>query len=1001
MDDLLGEFLTETAEGLAELDTELVRLERNPNDPNLLGKIFRIVHTIKGTCGFLDLPRLERLGHAAENVLGKYRDGELSVSADSVTLILRTLDQFKTILGALEQTGAEPDGDDGALIDELNRTADGEAPVCPHAAAYAAPSVAAPSAAPKAAAEPAPSSEDGSLFERIGGMPAIEAAVDSFYAKVIRDPRLSPFFEHTILEVQKAMLRDWLARGFGGPNDYAGGDLAQAHASLAGQLNDSHFDAWIGHLVDAVREMGTAEAVIDDVLGVLEGVRRDIVPAPIAAVTSAGAPQAPAAAATAPAAAAARVEAPRADDHPVELNAANQSIRVGVSVLENLMTIVSELVLTRNQLLQMVRTREDSEFATPLQRLNQITSELQEGVMKTRMQPIGNAWSKLPRIVRDIAQDLGKKIELEQTGAETELDRQVLELIKDPLTHMVRNSLDHGIERPEERRAAGKPETGRIRLQAWHEGGHIILRIADDGRGLSIAKIREKIVKNGLASAAEVEQMPDHVAQQYIFAAGFSTAEQVTNVSGRGVGMDVVRSNIEKIGGSIEMNSVVGKGTEFNIKIPLTLAIVASLIVECAGQRFAIPQLSVLELVRSSKTSEHRIETLDHTPVLRLRDRLLPLVSLRELLELGEMEDGEQDVFIVVSQVGTYTFGIMVDRVFDTEEIVVKPMAPMLRDNPVFSGNTILGDGSVVMILDPNGIASRRGQAKAGDRDAGMVAAHAAGGDEKVALLLFRSAGATPKAVPLSLVARLEEIDVTAIEYADGRPVVQYRGTLMPLVGTAGEVRFAETGRQPVIVFTDRDRTMGLVVDEILDIAEEVLDFQLDGQSSSGTMGTAVINGKATEVIDLGWYLSQTFADWFGTKAGSAAKSDGQRRVLLVDDSAFFRNMLSPLLKRAGYEVTSVESADRAMALHDRGQDFDVIISDIDMPGMDGFGFAEAARRSDRWQDTPMVALSAKVSPGDIDRGRQVGFTDYVPKFDRDGLLETLSQSLTLTRGAA
>lgn len=1007
MDDLLGEFLTETAEGLAELDTELVRLEQNPNDPGLLGKIFRIVHTIKGTCGFLDLPRLERLGHAAENVLGKYRDGELSVSADSVTLILRTLDQFKAILSALEQTGVEPEGGDDALIAELNRTADGEVPAAAPVAAApvaAAPVAAAPVAVAPAAvcgrpSAPKPANADDSLFERIGGTAAIEAAVDAFYGKVVADPMLSPFFEHTIIDVQKAMLRDWLVRGFGGPDNYAGADLTQSHASLAGLLGDRHFDAWIGHLVDAVREMGTAEAVIDDVLGVLEGVRREIVPAPAAA------PVAPPAAAFAPAAASAapapKADALRADDHPVELNAANQSIRVGVSVLENLMTIVSELVLTRNQLLQMVRTREDSEFATPLQRLNQITSELQEGVMKTRMQPIGNAWSKLPRIVRDIAQDLGKKIELEQTGAETELDRQVLELIKDPLTHMVRNSLDHGIERPEERRAAGKPETGRIRLQAWHEGGHIILRIADDGRGLSIAKIREKIVKNGLASAAEVEQMPDHVAQQYIFAAGFSTAETVTNVSGRGVGMDVVRSNIEKIGGSIEMNSVAGKGTEFNIKIPLTLAIVASLIVECAGQRFAIPQLSVLELVRSSKTSEHRIETLDHTPVLRLRDRLLPLVSLRELLELGGMEDGEQDVFIVVSQVGTYTFGIMVDRVFDTEEIVVKPMAPMLRDNPVFSGNTILGDGSVVMILDPNGIASRRGQAKAGDRDAGMVAAHAGSGEEKVALLLFRSAGATPKAVPLSLVARLEEIDVTAIEYADGRPVVQYRGTLMPLVGTAGEVRFAETGRQPVIVFTDRDRTMGLVVDEILDIAEEVLDFQLDGQSSSGTMGTAVINGKATEVIDLGWYLSQTFADWFGTKAGSAAKSDGQRRVLLVDDSAFFRNMLSPLLKRAGYEVTSVESADRAMALHDRGQDFDVIISDIDMPGMDGFGFAEAARRSDRWQDTPMVALSAKVSPGDIDRGRQVGFTDYVPKFDRDGLLETLSQSLTLTRGAA
>ena len=379
------------------------------------------------------------------------------------------------------------------------------------------------------------------------------------------------------------------------------------------------------------------------------------------------------------------------------------------SLLENLMTLVSELVLTRNQLLQMVRGKDDSEFATPLQRLSHITTDLQEGVMKTRMQPIGNAWAKLPRIIRDLSVEMNKKIDLQMIGAETELDRQVLELIKDPLTHMVRNSADHGLEATEDRRRIGKPEVGKIVLNAYHEGGHIIIEIADDGRGLNIARIREKVVASGLASEGETEQMSDQQVAQYIFRAGFSTAEKVTSVSGRGVGMDVVRTNIEKIGGTIELKTQQGKGTSFIIKIPLTLAIVSALIVECGGERFAIPQISVLELVRTTANSEHGIEVINNAPVLRLRDRLLPLVSLRQLLRLGE-EDGRTETFIVVTQVGTYTFGIIVDRVFDTEEIVVKPVAPILRHINMFSGNTILGDGSVIMILDPNGIAGSTGE---------------------------------------------------------------------------------------------------------------------------------------------------------------------------------------------------------------------------------------------------------------------------------------------------
>ena len=453
------------------------------------------------------------------------------------------------------------------------------------------------------------------------------------------------------------------------------------------------------------------------------------------------------------------------------------------------MTMVSELVLTRNQLLEISRRNEDTEFKVPLQRLSNVTAELQEGVMKTRMQPIGNAWQKLPRIVRDLSGELGKQIELEMHGADTELDRQVLDLIKDPLTHMVRNSADHGLETPAERLASGKGEQGTIRLSAYHEGGHIIICIADNGRGLNTERIKAKAVSNGLVSETELEKMTEAQIHKFIFAPGFSTAATVTSVSGRGVGMDVVRTNIDQIGGTIDIKSVAGEGSSVTIKIPLTLAIVSALIVEAAGDRFAIPQLSVVELVRARANSEHRIERIKDTAVLRLRNKLLPLMHLKKLLKIddGSSSDPENG-FIVVTQVGSQTFGIVVDGVFHTEEIVVKPMSTKLRHIDMFSGNTILGDGAVIMIIDPNGIAKALGAA--GQTTHGIsdenAASHATTGEQLTSLLVFRAGSAQPKAVPLGLVTRLEEIATDKIELSNGRYMVQYREQLMPLVQMNG-----------------------------------------------------------------------------------------------------------------------------------------------------------------------------------------------------------------------
>ena len=835
MDDLLVDFLTETNESLAELDVALVRLERTPDDQLTLSLIFRLVHTIKGTCGFLGLPRLERVAHAAENVLGRVRDGELAATSAIVSAVLAALDRIKEIMAGLAEAGAEPAGADDALIGALDTAAAGR-----------------------------------------------EATAPS------RDTDL-PLAEPPLGEVTTPAPREG------------------------------------------------ADAVV-----------------------------------------------------------AGQTIRVGVDVLEDLMTLVSELVLTRNQLLQLARNEQNSAFAVPLQRLSHITTDLQEGVMKTRMQPIGNAWNKLPRLVRDLGHELGKKIDLVMRGAETELDRQVLELIKDPLTHMVRNSADHGLEGSEERRAAGKPETGRITLNAYHEGGHIIIEIADDGRGLSIERIRAKAQALGLASEVELAAMSERQIQRFIFHAGFSTAAAITAVSGRGVGMDVVKTNIERIGGTIDLKSTQGAGTIFTIKIPLTLAIVAALIVEAGGERFAIPQISVVELVRAGLAGEAAsdqpvIERINETPVLRLRDRLLPLVNLRELLGLGAAAGVAREFYIVIAQVGSSLIGVIVDRVFDTEEIVVKPVAPILRHITMFSGNTILGDGSVIMILDPNGVARASGSAGNGESRKPLPAtAETMTSAARTAMLLFRVGESAPKAVPLGLIARLEDIPRERIETSSGQAVMQYRGRLMPLIPFASATLAGES--QAVLVFSDGTRFMGLMVDEIVDVMDEVLHIEL-GTETAGLLGSAVIGGRATDVIDTDYWLRLAYQDWF--RAGHDPHPGALApHLLLVEDSEFFRQLLVPVLVAAGYRVSAVESAAQALRLRAAGTRVDAIISDIVMPDMDGRAFARAIREDGAWRGLPLIAFSGRAEPADIAASRQAGFTEHIAKSERDKLLATLRDQL-------
>jgi two-component system, chemotaxis family, sensor kinase CheA len=524
----------------------------------------------------------------------------------------------------------------------------------------------------------------------------------------------------------------------------------------------------------------------------------------------------------------------------VENLPADRSIRISIDQIDQLMAAISELVLARNQIQQIARSQADNPFAASFQRLNLVTSELQEGIMKTRMQPIGDAWVKLPSLVQDLSNKLGKKVDLQMVGSKTEVDRQILELIRAPMMQFVCSAVSHSVEAPAVRINAGKPETGLIVLKACHEGGHIIIEISDNGCGFDPHAVKP---------------------------------------AGNKLDMETIKAHVEKAGGTIELTSVPDKGTHCVIKIPLTLAITSALIVECTGERFAIPQNSVIELVHTSANSEHRIEMINNTPVLRLRNRLLPLVSLHQTLKMGDGINPQGQNFVIVTQIGQSVFGILADRVFDTEEIVVKPVPMILRSLEVFSGNTVLGDGTVVMILDLKRLAGFAVDIRQeADIHAQATKPQAIHGHEKQSLLLFSAGAGVPKAVPLALVARLENIDLASLEYSGTAPVIQYRGKLMQLVCLEPGKKLEKHGFQSVLVFVDGDKYTGLAVDKILDVVEERLQLDIASRRP-GMMGTAIIAGKATDIVDAAYYVKSAF--YCSSEPQKTITANGEDALLL------------------------------------------------------------------------------------------------------------------------
>jgi two-component system chemotaxis sensor kinase CheA len=540
------------------------------------------------------------------------------------------------------------------------------------------------------------------------------------------------------------------------------------------------------------------------------------------------------------------------------------AIRVDVGQLDKLMNLVGELVLARNQIVQFTAESQEPTLLNAAQRINTITTELQESVMKTRMQPIGNVWAKFPRIVHDMAQDLGKQVQLVMEGKETDLDRTIIEAIKDPLTHLVRNAIDHGIETPEARRAAGKQEQGTLTLRAFHEGGQVNIEILDNGQGINVAKVKEKAVQRSLATPDQAARMTDREAFNLIFLPGFSTADKITNVSGRGVGMDVVKTNIEKIGGSVDVVSEAGQGTTLKIKIPLTLAIIPALIVSSGSERFAIPQVSLLELVRlEAEQARKGIEMLYGAPIYRLRGQLLPLAYLNREFKLeapssdsANVLSGDAVVNIVVLQADGRQFGLIVDEINDTEEIVVKPLGKQLKGITCFAGATIMGDGKVALILDVLGLAQHSNViAEVHDRSLAGKTKAVERVDERQTLLLFNAGQNARMAIPLSMVARLEEFPRAQVERSGNQEVVQYRGQILPLIQIANHLPSAgvaptQSDPMQVVVYSEAGRSVGLVVGKINDIVHEAITVQRNS-GRDGILGSVVVQDKVTDLIDV------------------------------------------------------------------------------------------------------------------------------------------------------
>lgn len=1060
-DEILELFLVESREHLEDIESDLLAIEEQgaATDAELVNHVFRAIHTIKGAAGFFGLHTIKELSHVMEHLLDLMRKRQLVATPRVISVLLDGADVLRTMINNPDTSN---DTEIGPLVESIKECVAGGGGEAEDAELNRAIDVALKDG--RVLMQVPFGDFEKALRDSKGGDHVYLVQYDLFELEkqnknaleIINELQDLAYFIDSILDVE----------GVGTLSDDTDPQL-HFYVLLATVMEHDLISHFLELAEHRVFELGETELGFN-----IHQVLTKKSAAPAAAPTPVPTPAAPApveiapaavevapaatpvavkpAAAPAPpppAAAAAKSEtrppapapAPEADDGAPRMakksGKVESYIRVNVLLLDRLMNLAGELVLTRNEMLLNANSRDWELVDRTAQKVNIITSELQEAIMSTRMQAVGVVFNKFHRIVRDLSRSLNKQIRLEVEGEHVELDKTIIEAIGDPMTHLIRNACDHGIEKPEARAAAGKDETGSLRLSALHEAGLVVVEIADDGGGIDADRIRDKALRMGLHTISELEAMDDKEAVKLIFAPGFSTAAEVTEVSGRGVGMDVVHTNLSKLGGTIDIDTAIGRGTTFRIKLPLTLAIIPSLLVEVEGQQLCIPQVNLQELVRIPQSEvKNRIERIGESAVIRLREELLPLVRMRDVLGLegtfvdpktGEIRpdrrhrltdrrgpndkvgpdgqpraagdrrtlpDGAYNIAVVTAN--TVRYGLIVDHLMDSAEIVVKPLGRHLKNSPIYAGATILGTGSVALILDVEGICHHmRLREIRGRRDTRREVVAETDTADLQTFLLVSYSGEDLFGIPMELVQRIETAKREHVEYTGGRSALKIHGRSLALFSLA-----EPDNRQPrikteqfrIIIFRIAGREVGLVVDEIIDIVQHAVEIDPVTHKQIGIFGSAVINDRITLIVDLHGLVRSQVPEWVEEyEQGYVVKEEIKKTALIVEDSPFFMEQVKRYVTEAGYQtMTATDGVVALNLLKERGDVIDIILTDIEMPNMDGFELAENVRKDPNLAAIPIIAITSIATSTAVAHSRTVGIDDYLIKLDRELIIK-------------
>jgi two-component system chemotaxis sensor kinase CheA len=1004
-DDIVLEYLAECREHLTTIETDLLAIEQAGAaiDEQLVNRVFRAAHSIKGGAGFFDLLKIKELAHRTENVLDLVRSHQMVPNSEIVSILLLAFDKLRVLI---QDHAHSNDADISEFTEALSRLAE----------EYLSPDRKNSTQETVTVAVPGTGrSLTCSAFDiqqaRRGGKTVYAIEYDLIHDIQRRGK--------TPLEVLNHLMKCGDILGTEFDLDSAGTlDEEPSNRLLLDVLYSTALDAWSASQILEVPPERIHPIAQNGAVKTLPASpdANPPVPAPgeaeggVAAASKVAAEVAPEVESVAPARPAPAAEHAETALKPAPGGQASQvesTIRLNVALLDSLMTLAGELVLGRNQLNEAVRKQDKEGVTAGAYRVSLVTSELQGAVSLTRMQPVSSLFAKFPRLVRDLASELGKEVQLKLEGGEVELDKTILEGLSDPLTHMVRNSVDHGIEPPAARVAAKKPAMGTVILAARHQAGQVAIEISDDGKGLSGEKIGASAVAKGMITAEQLQKMSDSEKQELIFMPGVSTAEKLSNVSGRGVGMDVVKTNLDRLGGKVEIDSVPGKGSAFRIKLPLTLAIIPSLLVSDSGDRFAIPQVSVGELIRiPADQIEQRTDRAGDAELVLLRDRLVPMVYLSDALGSARAERGSRALNIVLVDTGSIEYGLVVADLHDTVEIVVKPMGRHLQGLVEYAGATILGDGQVAVILDVAGLAARAGLTRAAHAVQAAEAVQEDAAGEMRSLLLFQNAPGEDCAVPIKLVTRVERVSAAQVENLGGRRTMQYGGASLPLVAlhdVAAVDELVETQQWVVVVFDCAGQTIGLLAAEPLDMLETRVVMDTVTLRQPGVAGSALLRGRTTLMLDIFELANKVRPR--KTESGTAAPASASEpapasatTVLVAEDSDFFRGQIQRLIEGVGYTVMAAEDGQAAWEMLDRHADeISLVTTDIEMPRLDGLGLTKRIRGDARFAKLPIIALSTLASEEEMARGFAMGVSEYQVKLDQEQLLECIGKALSGT----